>query len=800
MHQAHPRRESRCDTRHGLPSGGRCQAHQSRRHRRSPALGRAALGHRSLPKRQKNGFAARYRWYYETIVAAYETYGLTFDFISPDANETDHADVEWLLYFASHLRHEPDPPYNFGKIRLVASDEVGSCTIAEEMLRNERLRNAIDVIGLHYTTYGDANTKRLHEEFGKAIWYSEGAAPCNIPSLTCRLDGSGLSGANGPIDIANRIIGGFPHGRMVMYEFQPAVNAYYDGACYAPKQLLTANTPWSGYYSIDIGLWTARHFTKFADPGWMFVDSACFGDGKEDHVISDTNDNYMTLCSRDGKHLTMILTNDSETPRSYLVVVRGFPNLPNKAYLIETIGNNDPDLCDVDWFHATDSIRLTNLDGECAFPLVVKPHSILTVTTAGDRIQALYGDEELTGEIPEHKRLPLPYEDNFRYAKAFVESRGGAPLYLTDQGGAFELTAHKGTFVLEQKITHDARPTNWRFRGTPEPLTCFGDDTWTNYQAITEAEFAEASPENYIGVGIRYNSAVTFPETSQCGLTVRLYADGKWEMRCGETVLADGQVPDFQFDSTHKIGIGAIGTLVMCFADGHSLYETKLDGNMQVRAGRASLCSAYYRNRFYSLKAEPMQIPIPMPLYVRRTDVLSDSVRFDEEAENGWLLRGMADYQHFNRTCAEGTTGSALEIRFYGDSIFLLGKNEYATCRLWLDEQLYSERYLIQDCQYREVFLAIEQLHPGWHTLRLEVTDGKLLLDVYETPTNELLLDADLPEDPRSDMQAKPKPSAFDLRKAAVPLAGIAAGGLAAAFTIGQFGKMLGKLQKRLKK
>ena len=34
------------------------------------------------------GFAARYRWFYETLVAAYITYGLTFDYISPEKNCT----------------------------------------------------------------------------------------------------------------------------------------------------------------------------------------------------------------------------------------------------------------------------------------------------------------------------------------------------------------------------------------------------------------------------------------------------------------------------------------------------------------------------------------------------------------------------------------------------------------------------------------------------------------------------------------------------------------------------------------
>lgn len=757
---------------------------------------------RAFENGKEAGFQARYRWYKETLTAAFNTYGLTFDFISPDANETGQADTEWLIYFAEHLKHEPDAPYDFSRIRLVASDEVGTRTIAEQMLQNEALRDAIDVIGLHYTTYGDENTRQLHDEYNKEIWYSEGAAPCSIPSLANRIDGSGLSGDNGPIDIANRIIGCFPHGQMVMYEFQPAVNAYYNGSCYAPKQLITANEPWSGQYSVDIGLWVARHFTKFTDPGWMFAESACFGDGEENHVIRNTTNNYTTLISPDGKDLTMVLTNDSAAPRSYLVVIKNLPELREKAYVIETVGNPNPDLADVDWFKATEKLRLSGVDGEIAFPLVVKPYSIMTVTTMGERIGALYGDEELAADIPGRKRLTFPYRDTFAYDREAIAARGGMPLYLTDQGGAFEIISTETDSWLEQKITKDALPTNWRFRGTPEPITCFGDDLWANYQAVTEVVFGDASPDNYVGVGIRYNSAVTCPKTSCCGPHFRLYADGTWELRYMDELLSSGSVPEFRYDAAHKIGIGALGTLVMCFADGHSLYEVKLDGRAQVRSGRASLSSAYYRNRFLSVSAERMQLPLPIPAYVYRLDALSPYVRFDENAENGWLLRGMAEYQNYNRTCAEGVTGSALQIRFYGTGIYLLGKTNYAACCLWIDGTLYSEEHVVQGSNYREAFLAIEPLHKGWHTLSLEVTDGKLCFDAFEIPTDDESpdYDVDFPADPLSAENTPAKRSPLDLKKAAIPLANAAATGLAVAFTVGQIGRKLRKMQKRKKR
>lgn len=267
-----------------------------------------------------------------------------------------------------------------------------------------------------------------------------------------------------------------------------------------------------------------------------------------------------------------------------------------------------------------------------------------------------------------------------------------------------------------------------------------------------------------------------------------------------DDVLQSGVVPDFEYGITHKIGIGALGTLVMCFADGHSLYEAKLDGKPQVRSGRVSLASAYYRNRFRSITAERMQLPLPVPAYVYRQDCLSPAVRYQEpETETAWKLRGMAEYQHFNRTCAEGVAGAGVTIRFYGSGIFLLGRNDHAQCRVWLDDRLYSDNLVISGSRYREAFLVIEPLRKAWHTLRLEVLDGKLCLDAFEVPTDDETPEYDtvFPADPLAEERAPEKKAPLDLKKATVPLAGAAAAGLAVAFTVGRLSR---KLKKRKKK
>ncbi|MBQ8927490.1 MAG: hypothetical protein IJ055_04345 [Oscillospiraceae bacterium] len=747
---------------------------------------------KAFEESREAGFAARFSWYYETLLAAYETYGLIFDYISPDANETDRTDTDWLLYFAEHLKAKKDAPFDTSAIRIVASDEVGTQTIALEMVLSDALREAVDVIGLHYTTNADENVATMHNTYHKEVWYSEGIAPCGVPSLSCRADHNGLTGSNGAIDVANRIINAYAHSHMVMYEFQPPVCGYYDGSCYAPKQLITANEPWSGHYSVDIGLWVAAHFTRFAAPGWKYVDDACFGDGEENHVIWNTTHNYMTLLSPDHSQLTMHFTNDSDQPRSYLVTLRGLDALPKTIALVQTAGSSDCTHIDQNWFRVVQEIRMHAVKGEAAFPVVVRPHSILTATTMD--VSGVCGTQQLRARIPERARLTLPY--TMGMTQALLSGRDGAPLYTTDQGGAFELVHTPEGIFLEQKILHDALPTNWRFRGTPDPLTSFGDDSWADYQASAQVVFADPAPENYAALGIRYNSAVTCPESSACGFSIRLYADGRWEMRYMDEVLAAGDTPSYQYEGVHRLGICAIGTLLMCFVDGHSVHEQKLDDRPIVRSGRMWLQSAYYRNRFSEITAKPL--PFSPEFYCYRFDCMAPQVRYIKDEISRWSLQGMAGYQFFHRTCAQGSDGCAAQIRFYGSGIRLIGRAEGLHMSVWLDGDLYSEDYSVRESRFRECFLAVEQLHRGWHILEFEIQGGTMDLDVAEIPTADTHPVYDpsrFPEDPYALTPAAPEEKARPSRlgRAAIPLAGAAATGLAVAFTVG-------KVLKRRKK
>lgn len=666
----------------------------------------------------ERGFEARYKWYSETIKAAYNQLGIKFTHISPDANETGYADTEWLIYFSERIKSDKSMPYDTSRMKIVASDEVGTRTIADEMLKNERLRNAVDIIGLHYTTYGDENTEKLFTEFGKEIWYSEGIAPSNIPSLSIKADMSGFAGRCGIIDTANRIINSWYSGKMTMYEYQPAVASYYDGSCYYPKHILKANEPWSGHYEIGAGLYMTMHFTRFIGKNWHPAQSGCFGDGTENHYIENTTANYVTMMSEDKSDFTTVITNDSCTSRHYRLIFENCDFSSKYISVIQTGG-------------IVGSIisgqKMLSLERRDAFigktyEITVAPYSIVTITT----LDALFTENlPFSNEnAPDRKRLTLPYSDEFSCNasnKEFFAERGNAPLYTTDQGGAFELSSDKDGGSLKQIITKDIIPENWRFRGTPEPITCLGDDCWANYSAGVTVKLDGSGDDIYAGIGVRYNSAVACEVTSNCGCALKLYGSGSWEILFMDDVVSSGVIDEFDSRIPHKLSLSAAGNLYLAYADGVMLGSFTENETMQAR-GRVSLLSSHHNNQFTGLyvKACPS-----LNTYCDRADALSSAVVYTGNPE----LKAMESYKFSNRTKAVMHEGDGFSTEYHGCGFNLCGTVGEAHISIELDGKVIAENKKVGGTEFRQAFYRTDYAPFGWHRLKVIINSGEFEFD-----------------------------------------------------------------------
>ena len=566
---------------------------------------------------------------------------------------------------------------------------------------------------------------------------------------TYRYDGSGLAGINGTLDIANRIIGMYPNGKMTLYEYQPAVSAYYDGACYCQKQLISACDPWSGYYMLDSGFYMSLHFSQFIEKGWAFVDSGCYSDGKkggDGHAIVDAVYSYMTATDTETGDYSTVITNTTSEPIQYDLKVSGLDKASSNVSVWETRG---PDSIDgsynENYFKKTEDITPTENGGAYTYSVTVKPNSIVTISTVTpERTEYKNADES------ERTVLKLPYSDDFEYAgysENYLSSRGNAPRYTTDQGGAFEVEKTDKGNMLVQQITADMKANEWGY--TPEPVTTFGDDRWYNYSVNVDAAFATSQDagSNYVGVGLRY----TLGCNSYSGYWIKLYENGSWELKANDSTLSSGSIDGFDGTASHKLKVEAVNNVIRGYVDGNMVAEyTVNEGESLIGAGRASLFSSYNKNSFDNFSAEPVE---GSDTYVTRFDETDSCFTF----EGNWEHNLMSSFKNYKRSISDGTEGDSFTVSLEGTGFALSGETrENAILGVSIDggdEQLVT----VSRTGQREISCHFEGLSEGAHTAKVTIKSGKYTIDAMQVTGGKIPFEKKKPAKSESTKSGKSK-------------------------------------------
>lgn len=671
-------------------------------------------------------YAARYKWYKNTLDAAWDTYGIKFDYVSATQNERGR-DNDWVVYLSQHLKNESDSRYDYSAIKIVAGEEVCTWQAAAEVLKGLRdgdttLSDNIDVLGSHYTSSSTDKAQELARDYGKELWFSEGSSPMAYSEGAWRFDegNSGLTGINGALDIANRFISMYPQGGMTLCQFQPVVAAYYDGVCYCQKQFINACDPWSGYYTLDNGFFTMLQFTQFMDKGWSFVDGACYADGVpggDGHAIVDAVYSYMTTCSPDKSDYSTVITNTTDEPLTYEFEVSDLANAGSEVHLWETRGP-DGGAYNENYFRNIGSVSPEENGGKYTYSITVKPYSILTVSTI-DLPETEYKNADSSGRTI----LELPYSDDFSYADYsgdFLSSRGNAPRYTTDEGGAFEVSGGR----LVQQITAAEKANEWGW--TPDPTTNFGDDRWYNYSVSANVEFADSDNPGgcYAGVGLRYIQG----HAGASGYWIKLTKSGEWSLWENSDVLQSGTTSaDTSAQVTLKIQ--AVDNNVQCWINGEQVCELNVDGSF-LGAGRAAFFSSFDRNSFGDLVIEPAE---GADTYITRFD--NTDMMFDYTGD--WNHNTMSSFKNYKRTLSSAKAGCSFTVDFTGNGIALTGGGKGATLSYTLDggEEIV---YTVPNTGMREVNFLLNDLENGEHHLEFTVTDGTYNVDGAEVTGMEV--------------------------------------------------------------
>lgn len=618
----------------------------------------------------------RYQWYKQTIDAVYKEYGFKLDYIGISQNEraqnnNGRIEVEWLKYFTSKIKQEPNYESDYKKIKLVAADGYrDTASISRILLNHPDLIDEIDVISSHYGITGSNELTQLQNKLiaegkqPKEVWVSEGISPMINARYRKNMEPNynGIGGKAGIIDVTSRIISvytwtgaGSNPLKAVSFDFQPSVAAFYEGSSYNPKHLISAYDPWSGFYEADGGLQGVRHvmnFVGYDDPStpenerWMYVKDATYSDGSffDGGVDVDTSThNYLTLKDPKTDDYTTIFANNTKETRKYKIKaknLRGKENSP--VFVWETRGPDEGENYDANWFKQIKKINPKA--GE--YEVEVKPYSIVTISTL-DKKAEIEGFEYESNPVDVSKDtiLPLPYTDDFEYksypvdekGRDYIERRGGTPRYTTDQNAAFEVVkkatkqktngsaeridlkipdAKKHGNMLQQKITPDIIGADWAVWGgvdgsasNSNPNTTIGDHRWVNYKASYDFLLDTHTPE----VKGRSNYALI----------------GVRQVKAGG---ADSYAPyNGRIYSDGRYEILKLGNVVnsgmvkdfdnkkwhnLAFEARENIFTLYLDGkkidsytdeSSTVMAGRVAIGSGYYETLFDNFRVDPIK-------------------------------------------------------------------------------------------------------------------------------------------------------------------------------------------------
>lgn len=623
---------------------------------------------------EKQDYEPRYQWYKKTIDAVYEEFGFKVDYVGISQNERAQNDngrieVEWLKYFTSKIKQEPNYEEDYQDIKLVAADGYrDTSSISAVLLNHPELIDEIDVISSHYGLTGSPELTELQEHLkneGKApkeVWVSEGIAPMINARYRTNMEPhyQGLGGKGGILDVATRIINVYAWNsaqehplQAISFDFQPAVASFYQGSQYNPKHLISAFDPWSGFFEMDGGIQAVRqimNFVGYDDPSteenerWQYIQSATFSDGAffDGGVDVDTSTHsYMTLKDPQTDDYTVYIPNNSNQTRQYTIQAENLTGKENeKVYVWETRGPEQGEEYDKNWFNKIAEITPEN--GK--YSIEVKPYSIITMTTL-DKHQSIKDFEYQSNPInlSEDTIMPLPYEDDFEYdeyptddnGRDYVERRGGTPRYTTDQIGAFEIikepmqstggyntekreipeASTRGN-LLEQKITPDIIGADWAVWGGTDgtaadvsPNTNIGDFRWVNYKVsydfLLDTDTPQQDDRDNYAL-IGLRQVKASWSDSQAPYNAKIYIDGTYEiLRLGE-IVKSGQLKGFDPAVWHQMTFEAKENEFTLYLDGTEV-DTYIDENSTVMAGRVVIGSGYYNTLYDNLRIEPVE-------------------------------------------------------------------------------------------------------------------------------------------------------------------------------------------------
>ncbi|XP_060570586.1 galactocerebrosidase-like isoform X2 [Ruditapes philippinarum] len=427
---------------------------------------------------------------------------------------------------------------SFEHIQIVAADDFQAefeTNLARDMLLDQELSSAINFFGVHYSST-QSNLGSIM--WGKQLWASEDYSTFND-----------VHGARCWARILNQ---NYVNGLMTSTISWNLIAAYYEGMPYQRCGLMTANSPWSGHYSVDSTIWMTAHTAQFTEPGWIYL-SHHSGVG---HLVGGGS--YVALTSPDKTQLTIVIETidyaDSkclhEALPQYTVVNQtikfnlegSFKSITKLHYWFSMLGNAAQKNVTV----LFDYMGPIEADEEGMFTLEAGLNQIFTLSTVNTAAKGEYPDPPVPTDFP------LPYMDNFN---AVVEHQ--EPYFVAPMSGSFEVITVPGTNnkVLRQMAI--LNPVDW-CETENFTLALIGNISWTNIYVETSFSIDMENATTGVFVAQRINSGGCYTVGGQ-GFLFYVFPKNAtyefWGDSRRATLLGYGPAPSLKPTGYNKLGL-----------------------------------------------------------------------------------------------------------------------------------------------------------------------------------------------------------------------------------------------------
>jgi len=397
-------------------------------------------------------------------------------------------DAEWIKLLRKSLDYK-----GLNNVKIIAPDNF-DWEIAEKMKNDDELRNSIYAIGIHYNERWEKNPYSS----------TDVARSLNIPLHNSeagpwRGDWTGFEYL---VKLYNR---NYVVGKATRVITWSLITSYYDNLSLPNSGLMTAKSPWSGYYEVQPAIWAAAHTTQFTQPGWRYTDGGC---GMLDYG------SYVTLKSADNKDFSIVIeTMDAIEPKDITISLdKSFSGKVLHVWK-STSGKIE--------FEQQPDINLKNN----RFNIVLDKKSVYSITTTTGQSKGNY-------KIPEKAGFPTPFKSDFEN-----DSIGQLAKYFMDQGGVFEVFKRadgKGK-CLKQVINQ--KGTEWEIGMNPFVSSVIGDTSWTDYEVRCDINISENTGSAILmGRISETHRNKTYPE----GYWLKVLSSGEWALYAGNQVIANG--------------------------------------------------------------------------------------------------------------------------------------------------------------------------------------------------------------------------------------------------------------------